>query len=142
MTHLRGPYESAAKAWIIVAVMAVFSFFLLAIFAFVMIVKPHPHWPFGRYYTAQEQAFLTHVKQEAPGWPNDRELVSEGHQVCEVLDTHHGNRDLVEENPLFGQPTMPSFMWHYNLSQKDALVNTAAEDLCPRWALYIGGTAI
>jgi hypothetical protein len=77
----------------------------------------------GPRYSQSEQEFLTAIKQKGPGaaeantwtdWPNDSELVSEAHQVCDALAANGGDRERVTEtSPLVGRPEAPEFMSRY-----------------------------
>jgi hypothetical protein len=115
----------------------------VAVIGFVVVLAvalaPAPH------FSAAEQQFLTHVHDNAYTWPSDAELVSEGHQVCQLLNSNGGDEDALEEPRLWGRgpDPMPDFMKSYrSLEQRHELTLAATRNFCDQYTLYIGNVPI
>jgi hypothetical protein len=130
-------HRSSRTVWILVGILVVVGVMGLALIG--VVLTGHP---FGHHYSANEQLFLTDVKKATPTtavstgpwapWPNDAELVREGHKICLVLADYSEHKDPAVMNP----EITPEFMSHYSPDQGVVLMSTAINDLCHPYVVW------
>lgn len=113
---------------------------MLVLFIAMLVVTSSP----SSNYSPAEQLFLAEIHQQTDftKWPNDGELVSEGHMVCIILNSNGGDKEALYETRLwgYGPDPMPDWMKAYNSSdQRYELVRIAAHHFCDQYTFYLGG---
>lgn len=102
--------------------------------------------PWSPDYSLDEQQFLAEVHHSNyTGWPSDKELVREGHQVCAILNSNGGNAQALYEERMwgYGPDPMPGFMQSYaSEDQRYELVKDSTHHFCDQYTLYVGGVPI